>query len=146
MRQFGPQLGAALAILNILLFAALLAERKPEYETLHRVEAEWRAGTAELNSADPMYLAARPFYSSAHVANVPLREDLYFAINSPAMLATFLVDSYRPRLSSADASWFMAATFAIVAGVQGFALGLAVGWIGRRRRAPYPDRSEPRAD
>ena len=38
-----------------------------------------------------MHLAARPFYCSMHVADVPLAEDLYFIVNTPAMFVALSV-------------------------------------------------------
>jgi hypothetical protein len=78
-----------LAAVNILAFTVLLAMRHPEYEKLSsRDESLRRSGMLDISTADPIYMAGRPFYSSAHVANVPLVEDLY-------LLSTFQQCSQR---------------------------------------------------
>src|SRR5690242_14365956 len=76
-----------LSVLNVLALAGLLGSKSPEYAQLRAADEKfWSTGELDFSSADPMYLAARPFYSSVHVSGVPLIEDLYFNVNTPAML------------------------------------------------------------
>jgi len=76
-----------LATANVLAFIALLASRPPEYERLREHDKELRGGgSISFSSADPIHLAGRRFYSSAHTY-VPLVEDLYFMANFPGETA-----------------------------------------------------------
>jgi hypothetical protein len=133
---------------NVVAFAALLAVRRPEYEHLKRRDEVFSStGTLEWSSADPMYLGGRPFYSAAHVADVPSLETLYFALNIPATFAALevtyplqrLVTELRagsPRVSSSTESWLRASTFAAFGAAWAFAVGSIFGWLrGRARNA-----------
>ena len=100
MRAVTSGLGWSLAGLNVLVFASILAVKQPEYGQLRERDKKfWNDGVLEMTSADPMHLAGRPFYSSAHVAHVPLTEDLYFIANIPAMAAALSVSYPVARLT-----------------------------------------------
>lgn len=129
------RLGAALAAVNVLVFAAMLAAKPAEYHLIDK-----RGGS----SADPLYLAARPFYSSFHSPNVPVYEEPYFLLNFPAMFMAFelpsIVDEIVyaagwPMIGGARRSWIMAITFGVSAAVQAFMIGALIGqWRSRRER------------
>jgi hypothetical protein len=140
MRLASSQLGWVLAALNVVVFAAMLAMRAPEYEQLRLSDEKlWQTGSLESTTADPMHLAGRPFYSSAHVADVPLLEDLYFVLNTPAMLAALALgyplgsmthewwtDSV--QTPSAWTSWALASVFALCGAGWAFAVGATIDW------------------
>jgi len=139
MRPKSLTLGRLFAAANVLAFSGMLASKVPEYEKLKtRDEVFWKTGQLEWTSADPMHLAGRPFYSSAHTS-VPLIEDIYFIANTPAMLATLSVGyelgkvtselwTGSPRTSSAWLSWALATTFAVFGAVWAFMLGAMIDW------------------
>jgi hypothetical protein len=140
MQAPAPHLGWIVAALNILAFAVFLGIRSPEYELLRSQDQKLQAGGGiEFTTADPIHLAGRPFYSSAHVAGVPLVEDLYFALNTPAMMAALWV-SYPLASSthewwtgsvatpSAWHSWALAISFGLAGLLWAFAVGAAIEW------------------
>lgn len=133
---------------NALAFCALLASKPPEYEALlERDKKMARGGGIDFTSADPIHLAGRPFYSSAHVGNVPLIEDLYFMANFPASMVMGAVGfslsaathewwTGSPQTPAAWESWGSALVFVIVSAVWGFALGEAIDlWRGKETSA-----------
>ncbi len=90
--------GLVVATLNLLVFIAMLLVRETAYSWLSELDACFRSGSScDWSSAEPMYLAGRPFDSPVHVAGVPFAETLYFNANFPAMLAAMIVGS--PLLS-----------------------------------------------
>jgi len=140
MRITGFRLGFALALANLLMFAGIVASKAPNYAELERVDALLRSGsTGDLSSAEPMYLAARPFYSPVHVADVPRIENFYLLFNTPAMIAAFSIDDFLRMggflLSSSSRSWLLAITFALFAMAEAFLVGVGVGWMRNWRRA-----------
>jgi hypothetical protein len=137
------RIGGVVALANVLGFIALLATRSPEYEQLRDRDAERAAGGPEfISSADPIHLAGRPFYSSAHTP-VPLIEDLYFAANVPAHLATIALGlplasmTHRafPGAWSAPGaweSWVLAIVFGVGSALWGFVFGATIArWAHR---------------
>ncbi len=146
MRGRTLKLGAVLAVLNVLIFSIILALKAPAYEKLRKTDETVReTGRMEFTTADPMHLAARPFYSSAHVSDVPVIEDLYFLLNTPAMhvalsagypLADITSDFWArsPRPSSVWESWTLAITFALFSAIWAFAIGAGVGWWREQRQ------------
>jgi hypothetical protein len=158
-RAWAPtsRLGWSLAAINMLIFALMLASKTPEYAELRERDERFAStGDFDWSSADPMHLAGRPFYSSVHVANVPLVEDLYFIANTPAMVAalsvsypvarvTFAWWTGSPTTSSAWDSW----TRALVFGSVGIAWAYLVGALIERlrgRRAQDHDAGSSRSN
>lgn len=148
MQARRKRIGWGLAALNVLAFVTLLATKSPEYELLHASDvAEASGELTYISSADPMYLAGRPFDSSAHVANVPLAEGIYFLVNVPAMLVALPVSfpmasitskwwDGSDRASSAWQSWTLAVVFGLSSAAWAFAVGFALNhWRGRSRGA-----------
>jgi hypothetical protein len=137
MAKSPTRVGGAVALANVLGFVALLAIRPPEYEQLRERDVERNSGgPAFMSSADPIHLAGRPFYSSAHTP-VPLVEDLYFIANTPASLTMLFVGfplastttalwAGSGLVSGAWESWVLALVFAAASGLWGFALGVVV--------------------
>ncbi len=131
--------------MNLLVFALIVVSKEAEYERLRaRDEKFWRTGDLEWTSADPFYLAGRPFYSSAHVADVPLIEDIYFIANIPAMGAALTVSheiasatygwwTGSPRTSSAWESWTLGLVFSACGIVWAYLLGAAIDWLRESR-------------
>jgi hypothetical protein len=150
MRLPAKRIGLIAATINVLVFITMLATRDADYERLAETEACFRSGSScNDSSAEPMYLAARPFYSSMHVSGVPWTEDAFFAANTPAMFATFLVVERvadvrywfeAEHLSLTQESWVMAICFMTFAALWAFAIGAvshrAVRWVSRARREP----------
>jgi hypothetical protein len=148
MRRATGHAGWLLAVVNALAFCALLASKPPEYEALRERDKKLASGGGiDFTSADPIHLAGRPFYSSAHDANVPLIEDLYFMANFPASMAMGAVGfslsaathewwTGSPQTPGAWESWVLALVFVPVSAVWGFALGGVVEiWRGNETRA-----------
>lgn len=139
--------GWVLAGANAAAFVALRALRTPEYEKLRARDEEFNAGgPITMSSADPIHLAGRPFYSSAHTY-VPMAEDLYFMANFPAEAAMLSVGfplssathewwTGSVRTSGAWQSWTLALVFGTASALWGYAIG-AVGsrWLGRFKDA-----------
>lgn len=134
MRAESKQAGWLLAAVNVLTLGAFLASRPPEYERLRDQDRELASGFVSLSTAEPMHLAGRPFYSSAHV-KVPWAENLYFLFNTPAMLAaipisfTLSTSTYTWRAgssmgSSAWESWALALVFGALSAAWAFAVGV----------------------
>jgi hypothetical protein len=150
MRISAKRIGLIAATINVLVFITMLATRDADYARLAETEACFRSGSScNDSSAEPMYLAARPFYSSMHVSGVPWTEDAFFAANTPAMLATFLVVERvadvrywfeADYLSLTQESWVMAICFIAFAALWAFATGAVshrvVRWVSRARREP----------
>ena len=149
MRFTAKRVGLIAATVNVLLFIAMLFTRDPAYARLAETEACLRSGSScNDSSAEPMYLAARPFYSSMHVSGVPWTEDAFFMANIPPMFATFLVEEkvadvrYRfevEHLSLTRESWVNAICFMTFAALWAFVVG-AVGHrfvrlVSRARRS-----------
>lgn len=127
MRNRSSHLGWVLASLNVLAFSTLLGVRSPEYELLAAKDEQLRAGGGiDFSTADPIHLAGRPFFSSSHVPGVPLVEDLYFALNAPAMLAAVWV-AY--PVASAVHEWWSGSVYTPFAW-QSWALALSFGTAG----------------
>jgi len=139
----GFRLGVVLGVMNLFTFAAITASKTPDYARLEQLDTFIHSGTTgDLSSAEPLYLAARPFDSPAHVPDVPLIETAYFLVNMPAMFAAFVmtdvvefqvVSSHSPFSSSRN-SWLLAIAFALCAMVQAFVIGVGIGWIRKRVR------------
>lgn len=156
MRLTAKRIGLIAATVNVLVFIAMLLTRGPAYERLAEMEACFRNGSScDYSSAEPMYLAARPFYSSMHVSGVPWTEDAFFAANLPAMLATFLVVERladvrywfeAERLSLTQESWVMAFCFMTFAALWAFVVGAVshrfVRLVTRARRGPRMSEAE----
>ena len=145
MRRDSSKLGCVLAALNMLVFSALVVSKAPEYEQLRKRDEALRNGPLLFTTADPMHLAARPFYSSAHVSSVPWTEDIYFIVNAPAMLMalsvadplaniTFDLWTGSSRTSSLWQSWALAGVFALFSAVWAFAVGATIGWWQGKRQ------------
>jgi hypothetical protein len=159
MRFTGMRIGLIAAVLNVLVFIAMLLTREPAYGRLAELDACFRSGSScDSSSAEPMYLAGRPFYSSAHVGGVPWTEDAFFAANLPAMLATLLVvDRVADlrywfeveRLSLVEESWVMAACFMAFALLWGFLVGALshrfVRWLRRNQQEDRTQETTPAA-
>ena len=137
------RLGLVLALMNLLTFVAITALKQPDYARLEQLDTFIHGGTTgDLSSAEPLYLAARPFDSPAHVPDVPLIETAYFLVNMPAMFAAFVmtdvvefqVFSSHSPFSSSRNSWLLAFAFALCAMVQAFVIGVGIGWIRKRVR------------
>lgn len=153
MAKSASRIGGTVALANVLGFVALLALRQPEYEQLRERDVERNSnGPVFMPSADPIHIAGRPFYSSAHTP-VPLVEDLYFIGNLPAHLAMivlgFPLASITHRLwagsgltSGAWESWTLALVFGASSALWGFALG-AFWSRWRRRSATLPKTYQP---
>ena len=146
MSTSAARFGAVLAAVNVLAFVAMLAARPPEYDGLRRRDAAIRSGgPIEMTTADPHYMAARPFYSSAHT-QIPFPEFLYFLVNTPAEFGSFILafelyplvmDVFAPDVitSTAQDSWVMAIAFGVCAAVEAFVVGLLIGqWRSRRQQ------------
>ena len=130
-----------LAAVNVLTLVAILATKPPQYEWLWEADTKfWANGSFEWSSADPMYLAARPFDSPSHVSDVPVFETIYFTLNTPAMLAALSVAdpiaqmtsewwTTSPRTSSAWSSWTLAAVFGLFCTLWAFTLGAIGDWL-----------------
>ncbi len=129
-----------LAALNVVAFSTFLGVRSPEYELLAAKDQQLRAGGGiDFSTVDPIHFAGRPFYSSAHVPGVPLVENLYFVLNTPAMLAALWV-AYPLASSghewwtgsvetpSAWHSWALAISFGLAGLVWAFAVGAVIDW------------------
>jgi hypothetical protein len=152
MRLTGTRIGLIAAALNVLVFVLLLMTREPAYERLAELDAFTRSGTTgDISSAEPMYLAGRPFYSTAHYGDVALAESLFFMANLPAYLGAFLVvqavdevpyyfEAYSMAyvMSSAQRSWVTAVCFMTFAALWAFFVGAVshrfVRWVGRDRQ------------
>jgi len=159
MRLTGTRIGLVAATLNVLVFVLLLMTREPAYERLAELEAFNRLGTTgDYSSAEPMYLAGRPFYSSAHYGDVPLAEDLFFMANLPADLGALLVvqgvdevryyfESY--SMSWTTRSWVTAIGFTILAALWAFFVGAVshrfVGWLRRDQQLDRRPEASPAA-
>jgi len=143
MRITGIRVGLILGALNMLVFIAMLVTRETAYERLAELDTCFRGGSScDWSSAEPMYLAGRPFYSGAHYGNVPVAETLFFLANLPAMMGAFLLDygvgemRYRLEIdgmSLTRKSWLMAISFTIFAALWAFLIGAAsyrlVRWV-----------------
>ena len=129
------------AVVNLLSFVLLLATRPPEYEWLRERDAERKSGGMQfMSSADPIHIAGRPFYSSAHTP-VPLTEDLYFLANLPAHLAMIVIGLPLASVShglltgewlapGAWESWVLATVFGVGCGLWGFVVGAMLSrWV-----------------
>ena len=144
MRITSLRIGLILAALNVLLFIAMLATRETAYKRLAELDAFSRSGSSgDYSSAEPWYLAGRPFYSPAHYGNVPLAETVFFAANLPADLGALLLEGAvwqawywfeGQSLSWAQRSWVTAGCFMTLAGLWAFLVGAAshrlVRWSG----------------
>jgi len=148
MRVTWARAGLIAATLNVLVIIIMLATRQPTHERLAELDAFSRSGTTgDLSSAEPMYVAGRPFYSPAHTAGVPLAENVFFTANLPAMLGAYLVtdgvDELRywfeaQPLSWTRRSWVMAVAFVmILAASWSFLVGSACYRFGRWFRSNY---------
>ena len=156
MRLPAKRVGLIAATMNVLVFITMLATRDADYGRLAETEACFRSGSScNDSSAEPMYLAARPFYSSMHVSGVPWTEDAFFAANTPAMFATFLVVERvadvrywfeAAHLSLTQESWVMAICFITLAALWAFAIGAAshrvIRWVSRAGRRPRTSQVE----
>ena len=121
VRLTGTRIGLIAATLNVLVFVALLVAREPDYGRL----AELDAGKVQHTSAEPMYLAGRPFYSAAHYDDVALTETLFFTANLPADLGALLVvqavdEAQAYSMSSAQRSWVTAVCLMLLAALWAF--------------------------
>jgi hypothetical protein len=163
MRLTATRIGLIAATLNVLVFVVLLVTREPAYERLAELDAFARSGTSgDYSSAEPRYLAGRPFYSPAHYGDVPLSETLYFIANFPAELGSMLVVqgvdevpnyfeiySMAYVMSSAQRSWVTAACFMTFAALWAFFVGAVshrfVRWVGRDRQRDRRPETSPLA-
>jgi hypothetical protein len=159
MRLSAKRIGLIAATINVLVFIALLLTRDPAYERLAEIEGCFRSGSScNVSSAEPMYLAARPFYSSMHVSGVSWTEDAFFMANLPAMFATFLVVEqvvgvrYRfevEQLSLTQESWVNAICFMTFAALWAFIIGTVshrfVRLVSRAKRGTRMSAAEFRA-
>jgi hypothetical protein len=137
MRLTAKRIGLIVATFNVLVFIALLVTRETAYVRLAELDAFARSGTSgDYSSAEPTYLAGRPFYSPAHYGNVALYETLFFMANLPADLSAMLVVSALDEvpyylgiysmayaMSSAQRSWVTAGFFMTFAALWAFAIG-----------------------
>lgn len=126
------RLGVILAVTNVMVFAAILAARPPQYEEIRQLEIKRNGpGPYSFTSADPYYIAARAFYPHGPE---PMSSSLYFLLNAPAEFVTLTValDLYpsleralAPDLPSSDVrdSWVYAIVFACCAALQAFVVG-----------------------
>lgn len=140
IRTASSRTGWSLAAINVLLFAAIVASKQPEYDRLRADDQKrWSGGLIEFTSADPMYVAGRPFYSSAHHGNVPLVEDLFLMANTPALLAAFEVSfpianvtsewwTGSARTSTAWESWTLASAIGGFGILWAFVVGVMIDW------------------
>ncbi len=99
-----------------------------------------------MSSADPIHIAGRPFYSSAHTP-VPLTEDLYFLVNLPTHLAMFAIGLPLASVSrglltgewiapGARESWVLALVFGVGCCFWGFVVGALLSrWAPESRSA-----------
>lgn len=137
----GVRLGAVLAVTNVMVFAAILAARPPQYDEIRRLEAERaKGGPLTFTTADPYYMAARASYP--HSPD-PWPELRYFLVNTPAEFAAFQLAfelyptvsrALTPRLPRSDVhdSWVHAIAFASCAALEAFVLGVIIGrWRSR---------------
>jgi hypothetical protein len=144
MRITSFRVGLILAALNVLVFIVMLVTRETDYARLDELDACYRGGSScDYSSAEPIYLAGRPFYSSMHVGGVPWTEDAFFAANLPAMLATLVVERFwlaADNLSLTEQSWIMATSFMTLAALWAFLVGAAghrlVRLVRTRNRTP----------
>ena len=147
MRITSIRVGLVITTLNVLIFIVMLLTRETAYDRLAELDACFRSGSScDWSSAEPMYLAGRPFYSPAHVAGVPLAETLFFIVNLPAMLGAFVVQDWvadlrywleMEGLSLTQNSWLMASSFIMLAALWAFLLGAGshrlARWVRTRR-------------
>jgi hypothetical protein len=143
------RLPLTLACLNVAIFLALVASRNADYAGLRRAAEAAR----RTSLTGPMYFAARPVYLDSWQTPYDSRPVVtFFALNTPALLATLavgwrltflladVVPTWRSQLWAVD-SWVDAVVFAVSCFLQ----WLCVGWLAHTAVRKFAKRWWPGA-